>query len=133
MERKTVRLALEILKNNEIKIIKVKDITEEDVQVFFSLLAVCQRAVADGFPLQDYFLEEISSITDEYMIIYFANKYEYGTGENYNPKAREIIFRVSYGNLKGFVAEPCRQCNDGKGIYIDEGKNCFDAVYEIGG
>ena len=77
IERKAAELALEIIKSNKnIKIIEVKNITEEDVRVFLSLLAVCRKAVIDGFPLQDYFLEEIPSITNEYMIIYFANKYE---------------------------------------------------------
>ena len=102
IERKSFKLALEILRNS---------------------------IGIDNFPLHDYAMGEIASVTDEYMIMYFENKYEYGMGENYNPNAREIVFQCFFGNP---VAVPYRMCNNGSGDYIEERNNCFDALYKCG-
>lgn len=131
IERKSFKLALEILRNSIgiNQIINLNNIDWCDLQTHQCLISACRKAAIDNFPLHDYAMGEIASVTDEYMIMYFENKYEYGMGENYNPNAREIVFQCFFGNP---VAVPYRMCNNGSGDYIEERNNCFDALYKCG-
>ncbi len=94
------------------------------------VLRSCRRCVIDGFPLEEYFLDEIPYIGNDYVVAYFENINEFGTGENYNPKAHEIIFVCEEDKN---VAVPYSTCNDGRGLYIEERADCFEAVCLIGG
>lgn len=93
---------------------------------FGLLLRACRKSVLDGFPLDEYCLIEVPCIEKGYAVAYFDKIGEYGTGENYNPNAHEIIFVCSEDED---VAVPYTSCNDGKGVYIEERANCFEAVY----
>lgn len=131
IEKKASELAVEVIKNSIGKnnIIDMNNIDWSDLRAHQCLISACRKAAIDDFPLDDYKMGEIPSVTDEYMLMYFENKYEYGMGEKYNPNAHEIIFQCFFGNP---VAVPHRMCNNGDGDYIEERNNCFDALYECG-
>ena len=94
------------------------------------ILRSCRRCVIDGFPLEEYFLDEIPCIGIDYVVAYFENINEFGTEKNYNPKAHEKIFVCEEDKN---VAVPYSTCNDGRGLYIEQRANCFEAVCLIGG
>ena len=80
IEKKSFKLALEILRNSigENQIINLNDIDWCDLRTHQCLISACRKAIIDDFPLHDYAMGEIASVTDKYMIMYFENKYEYG-------------------------------------------------------
>lgn len=91
------------------------------------ILKACRKSVIDGFPLQDYFLGEVPYGDKEGILAHFENIAEFGTGENYNPEAHEIVFWCPHN---GKIAVPHTLCDD-MGFYNEPRRNCFDAVYRI--
>ncbi len=92
------------------------------------ILKACRKSLIDGFPLQDYSLGEVPYGDKTGVLAYFENIAEYGMGENYNPKAHEIIFWCPYNRR---IAVPNTMCNDGCGDYNEERPTCSEAVYQI--
>ena len=71
IERKSFKLALEILRNSIgiNQIINLNNIDWCDLQTHQCLISACRKAAIDNFPLHDYAMGEIASVTDEYMIM----------------------------------------------------------------
>lgn len=93
------------------------------------ILKASRRSIVDGFPLDEYLLDEIPYSDRNGSIAFFVNIAEsgVGTGENYNPNAHEIIFWCEHNS---YIAVPCALCNDGSGDFHEQRDNCFNAVYQ---
>ena len=91
------------------------------------ILKASRRSIVDGFPLEEYRLDEIPYSDKFGSIAFFVNIAESGTGENYDPNAHEIIFRCEHNSN---IAVPCALCSDGSGDFHERRDNCFNAVYQ---
>lgn len=93
------------------------------------LLLTAQKAISDGFELEEYYLYEIPFYNNECTIIYFVHKQDYDDFHWYKKDndMRSIVFICEYDQPYG---KPCKEvCDEKMGTHLVEVKTCQEAVF----
>lgn len=106
------------------------------------LLKVCRKCIQDGFHLEEYLLHEVPWDDKDGVILDFVNKSDFNTycgKEGGESKIKEIDFLCPKDN-KEKMATPLQMDKGGnqlncdncfKGVYMEDGKGCYEAVYPV--